>query len=622
MSLRSNELLVSAAICIAAVLFFAGCAAPVVVDRTVTSSQGMVVCVDDLAAEVGARVLAAGGNAIDAAVAVGFTLAVTHPQAGNLGGGGFMVIRLSDGTVTTIDYREKAPKASTPGMFLDRKGAVDKIKRDLGLLSSGVPGTPAGLELAHRRYGRLPWRILVEPARVLAEEGFEVDDDLASALKRHAKKLRLFESTRQCFFNDEGQPPQPGDRLEQPLLAETLSLIQQEGAAGFYHGRTARNLIAAVDEGEGIMTLDDLASYNAIERKPVTGVYRALTVVGMPLPSSGGTILIELLNILSGFDLNGMDEAARCHILAEGMRLAFRDRALYLGDADFVDTPSDRLLTEEHARTLRARIDRAHATDSHSLSGDCVIHAAPSEKAETDSVKAETDSVKAETDSVKAEADSVKAEADSVKAEADSADNGHDEGRKQTTHFSIMDREGNMVSNTYTLEQTFGCKAVAGSTGVLMNNEMHDFNVRPGWTADDGSIGTAPNLIAPGKRMLSSMCPIILLKDGQPLAVIGSPGGRTIINTVLQVLTNLVDLGLCPEEAVAAPRIHHQWFPDRLYVEKNLSHAIKKELEARGHTIKERDIQGDCHIIVVDPRTGEMKGVADQRLDGWAAAPR
>jgi len=601
MNLRRNGPLRSAAISVVVLLLFAGCVSPVVVDRTVTSNRGMVVCVDDLAAEVGARVLAAGGNAIDAAVAVGFTLAVTHPQAGNLGGGGFMVIRLGDGTTTTIDYREKAPKASTPGMFLDREGAVDKKKRDLGFLCAGIPGTPAGLELAHRRYGRLPWRILVEPARALAEEGFDVDDDLASALKRHAKKLCLFESTRHCFFDDEGNPPEPGDRLEQPLLAGTLFEIQQKGAAGFYQGRTAKDLIAAVEAGGGIMTLDDLASYNAVERKPVTGAYRSFTVVGMPLPSSGGTILIEMLNILSRFDFNTIDGATRHHLLAESMRLAFRDRALYLGDADFVDAPCDRLLSADHARALGAAIDLERAAKSHTLSGDLTIHTAPADKGETRSAGA------------------INQPGGGKSGAADGLDH---EGRKETTHFSIIDGEGNMVSNTYTLEQTFGCKAVAGSTGVLLNNEMHDFNVRPGWTADDGTIGTAPNLIAPEKRPLSSMCPIVLLDNGRPMAVIGSPGGRTIINTVLQVLTNLVDLGLSPAEAVAAPRIHHQWFPDRLCVEKNLPRAIREELEARGHTIKERDIQGDCHIIVVDPRSGEMTGVADRRIDGWAAAPR
>lgn len=574
------------AACLALGVLITGCVSPVVVDRTLTSNQGVVVCVDDLASEVGARVLAAGGNAIDAAVAMGFTLAVTHPQAGNLGGGGFMVIRCSDGTLTAIDYREKAPRAATPGMFLDETGAVDKTLRDLGFLSSGVPGTPAGLELAHRRYGRLPWRVLVEPARKLADEGFEVDKDLASALKRHDKKLRLFESTEQCFFGNDGEAPEPGDRLEQPLLAETLSRIQKEGAAGFYRGLTARTLIDAVQEGGGIMTLDDLDSYAAVERKPVTGSYRGVTVVGMPLPSSGGIALIEMLNIFSGFDLGSMSEADRRHILAEGMRLVFRDRALHLGDRNFVDAPVEELLSEEHARSLRTLIDRGCAGDSRALAGDLEIHEAPKED------------------------------------DAPSGGKDRFEGIKQTTHFSVMDSEGNMVANTYTLEQTFGCKAVAGSTGVLMNNEMHDFNVRPGWTADDGSIGTAPNLIAPEKRMLSSMCPVILLRDGQPLAVIGSPGGRTIINTVLQILINLLDLGLSPEEAVASARIHHQWFPDRLYVEKRLPDAIKKELAARGHTIKERDAQGDCHIIVVDPDSGAMKAVADRRLDGWAAAPR
>jgi gamma-glutamyltranspeptidase/glutathione hydrolase len=289
-----------------------------------------------------------------------------------------------------------------------------------------------------------------------------------------------------------------------------------------------------------------------------------------------------MLNILSGFDLARMDEAVRLHIAAEAMRLAFRDRALHLGDADFTRSPFERLLSVEHARALRPRIDPDRAADSLDLAEGLTIQV----------------------------------------IEEDETAGERDEGKRQTTHFSIMDADGNMVASTTTLEQTFGCKAVAGATGVLMNNEMHDFNVRPGWTADDGTIGTEPNLIAPGKRMLSSMCPVILLRDGAPLAVLGSPGGRTIINTVLLVLVNIAELGMSPEEAVAAARIHHQWLPDRLFVEKRLSEAIRIELEEKGHTLKEREYQGDCHIIVVDQGTGLMTGVADRRIDGHAAAVR
>jgi gamma-glutamyltranspeptidase/glutathione hydrolase len=287
-----------------------------------------------------------------------------------------------------------------------------------------------------------------------------------------------------------------------------------------------------------------------------------------------------MLNVLDGFDLAGMSDTQRLHVLAETMRRSFRDRAAYLGDSDFVQVPIERLLSTEHARQLRAGIDMSRATDSRDIAGEIVVR---------------------------------EPEPEEEKAAAG------DRGPLQTTHFSIMDSEGNVISNTYTLEETFGCKAVAGATGVLMNNEMGDFNTRPGWTDTTGVIGTPANRIAPGKRMLSSMCPLIVLRDGEPYAVLGSPGGRTIINTVMQVFLNLAVLGLDPEEAVAAPRIHHQWFPDRIRVEAALDGAIRSELERMGHTIEERDVQGDCHIIVVDPETGEMTGVADSRIDGCAA---
>ncbi len=566
------------ALFIAAAICLGGCATGIKLDRTVTSQKGVVVCVDDLAAHVGARILSRGGNAVDAAVAVGFALAVTYPQAGNLGGGGFMVIRLPDGKLTSIDYREKAPRASTPGMFLNRDGTVDEEKRDLGFLCSGVPGTVAGLYLAHRRYGRIPWRELVQPAVDLAGKGFRVDADLAAAFEKHWDKLKRFETTLRAY-GSRGAPPGADDILVQPDLTATLIRIRDSGMGEFYRGKTASELVRAVAEGGGIMTAVDLASYRAVERKPVTGDYRGFTIVGMPLPSSGGTVLIEMLNVLSGFDLESKDDGQRLHIMAETMRRAFRDRAFHLGDADFVSPPLRKLLSREHAAALRSGIDLARAGSSKDLAAGLVIH---------------------------------EADAGSEKAE----------GKRETTHFSVMDGEGAMVANTYTLEQTFGCKAVAGSTGVLMNNEMHDFNIRPGRTADNGMIGTPPNLIAPEKRMLSSMCPVIVLREGEPFAVLGSPGGRTIINTVLQVLVNLVDLGLAPEEAVSAPRIHHQWFPDRIYVEKALPRAIRKSLEKRGHRLKEKEYQGDCHIIFIDPETGEMTGVADRRIDGCAAGLR
>ncbi len=568
---------------LAAVIVTAGCTTSDLTDRTVTSKRGAVVCVDHLAAEVGAQILEQGGNAVDAAVAMGFALAVTHPQAGNIGGGGFMMIRTADNAATCIDYREKAPEAAEPTMFLKEDGKVDKFKKENGFLMAGVPGTPAGLHLAHERFGRLPWSALVEPAVRLAEEGFCVDADLAAAFERHEKKLSRYQSTKAAYFGSSGRPLVEGERLVQHDLAAVLARIRDRGPDGFYKGETAEELIRAVQEGGGIMSLRDLAGYSARERTPVEGSYRGVTIIGPPPPSSGGTILIEMLNIVSGIDLEKVSHGERLHYLAEAMRRAYRDRALHLGDIDFVSVPMEHLHSLGRAHALLWDIERSRAGTSRGLSFSQAVQKVEKEEDESDRT---------------------------------------DEVTRQTTHFSVMDGEGNVVSNTTTLEQTFGGKAVAGSTGILLNNEMGDFNSRPGWTDDGGAIGTASNLIAPGKRMLSSMCPVILLRDKEPLAVLGSPGGRSIINTVLQVIINLVELELPPVEAVAAPRIHHQWFPDRISVEKSLPEQVRNILENLGHDLKESRYQGDCHLIVVDPVTKEITGVADRRIDGWAAAPR
>lgn len=564
-----------------AAILLNGCASSRLVDRSVSSERGMVVCVDHLAAEAGARVLEEGGNAIDAAVTVGFVLAVTHPQAGNLGGGGFMIIHTDDGIQTCIDYREKAPEAAGPAMFLDEDGSVDRSRKKNGFFMAGVPGTAAGLHLAHNRYGKLPWRRLVEPAVRLAAEGFRVDADLAAAFKRHEEKLSGCPSTVAAFFGGNGRPPAEGEILAQPDLGETLALIRDRGPAGFYTGKTATEMIRAVREGGGIMSINDLRTYSAEERTPVKGCYRGVTVLGMPPPSSGGTILIEMLNIVAGFDLKRMDPGDRLHILAETMRRAYRDRAHYLGDPAFVPVPVEKLVSLDRAQALRWDIDLNRAGSSRALPYPQIVR----------------------------------------KGKKDDGPGTADEVARQTTHFSVMDREGNLVSNTYTLEQTFGGKAVAGATGVLLNNEMGDFNPRPGWTDDRGAIGTAANVIAPRKRMLSSMCPVVLLRDGAPLAVLGSPGGRSIINTVFQVIVNLVELELSPADAVAAPRIHHQWFPDCITVEKALDEGERMILKEKGHVLEESRYQGDCHLIVKDPVTAEIHGTADRRIDGWAASP-
>ncbi|MBU0755619.1 MAG: gamma-glutamyltransferase [Planctomycetes bacterium] len=558
------------------------CVSPLETGPKVESTNGVVVCVDQYAAKVGTHVLEMGGNAVDAAVAMGFALAVTHPQAGNLGGGGFMVVRLEDGRLATFDYRERAPVAAKPDMFLKEDGTIDKDKIEYGFLGSGVPGTVAGFYLAHAQFGRLKWHKLLEPACQLAERGFKVDFDLYSAFQKHKDKLARFESTRKVFFRDKGELPAIGFRLDQPDLANTLRAIQHGGRDAFYRGPVAEELVRAIREGGGIMTLGDLQTYLAKERDPLRWTYNGVEIVAMGLPTSGGVILQEMLNILSMYNLRDMDEGVRAHLLVETMRRAYLDRALYLGDPDYVTAPLEEILSGRHAEMIRMDISLDERTPSTALDSKLTIESADRTGA----------------------------------AAADQA-----AGKGQTTHFCVADSEGNVVSNTYTLECTFGGGAVAGGTGVLMNNEMGDFNLRPGRTDDSGEIGTEPNLIAPRKRMLSSMCPVILLKDGKPYAAFGSPGGKSIINTVLQVIINLVDLGMTPEEAVRAPRLHHPWLPDKVYVEKTMPWHVTESLEALGHTLVKKEYIGDCHLLFF-PETEwgfSIQGVADNRIDGCAA---
>ncbi|MFH2001923.1 MAG: gamma-glutamyltransferase [Planctomycetota bacterium] len=563
-------------------LFFCtACVSPVETGPVVNSNKGVVVCVDSIAAKVGTDILARGGNAVDAAVAMGLALAVTHPQAGNLGGGGFMVIRLDDGRLATIDYRERAPGGSHPEMYLKEDGTIDRDARRLGFKACGVPGTVAGLYDAYRKYGgNLDWYELVEPARLLAEEGFKVDFDLNNSFKKAKKDLDRFPSTVETYFRTNGEILGIGEWLVQPNLAKTLASIQNGGSDGFYKGPVSEELIRAITAGGGIMTATDLKTYLVKERVPLRWKYRDVEIVAVGLPSSGGVILQEMLNILSGYDLKNMPESDRFHLLVETMRRAFCDRALYLGDPDFMEPPLEKLLSMEHAEALRATIDMKRKTSSHNLDHGLTIQ--PAGTAPSDS----------------------------------SPERSPASG--QTTHFCVADSKGNIVSNTYTLEMTFGCKAVAGNTGVLMNNEMGDFNPKPGWTDEDGNIGTTPNLIAPGKRMLSSMCPVILLKEGQPFAAFGSPGGRSIINTVLQVIVNVVDLGLKPELAIQAPRLHHQWFPDKVYLEKTMPWSVKESLKSHGHVLEEVDRLGDCHALFFTDWgiVNTITGVADKRIDG------
>ena len=535
------------------------------------SHDGMVSSTNLIASEVGAGVLAAGGNAVDAAIATGFALAVVHPSAGNIGGGGFMVIRSPDGSATAIDFREKAPLAAHPGMFTNENGEYSFELHHGSHVAVGVPGTVAGFVLAHERYGGgASWADLVEPAVGLAGDGFTLSPALARSLASVLARMEPYPASLAQFSRD-GVPYEEGELFRQPDLARTLGLIRDQGHDGFYSGETARLLAEEMVRGGGMITEEDLARYQAQERTPIHGTYRGYDLVSMPPPSSGGTAIVQMLNILEGFDMAslGHNSPAYIHHLTEAMRLAYRDRAQFLADTDFVDVPLDRLTSKGYADELRGRI-----------SSDQAGHSEPSQL---------------------------------VMAEES----------PETTHYSVVDADGMAVSVTYTLEQGYGSKITVPGAGFLLNNEMGDFNGQPGLTNERGLIGTEPNLARPEQRMLSSMSPSVLSRDGELVAVIGTPGGRTIINTVLQLVLNIVDHGMPVEEAVAAPRIHHQWLPNTVRIEEGgASDADVAALEAMGHVVQVRGSQGRASSIGVDPTTGEFIGAPDPRSpDGGAAAP-
>ena len=520
------------------------------------AAGGMVVSVSPLATDVGVDILKAGGNAVDASVAVGFALSVTWPEAGNIGGGGFMLIHRPEGKPAFIDYREMAPAAATKEMFAE---GIDFQSAK----TTGVPGTVRGFELAHKQYGKLPWKDLVLPAVKLAEEGFVVNVALAGRLNgvQSAKNAEF-----QRVFGKKGGW-KAGDILKQPDLGWSLRSIAEKGPDAFYTGAIAEKIAAEMKASGGLITLDDLKQYKAQTRTPLSGTYRGYEILGAPPPSSGGTAIITALNILELHDLkaNPWMSPKTTHLVAEAMRRAFADRAQYLGDPAFA-LVRDSLITKQHSWKLAKSIDLAKATASETLTPE--IELAPD--------------------------------------------------KKETTHYSIVDGAGMAVANTYTLENSFGCKVVVRGAGFILNNEMTDFNHKPGITNRTGSIGTEPNLAAPGKRPLSSMTPTILLKDGKLALVTGSPGGRTIINTVLCVVINYVDYGGDIRAAVDAPRMHHQWFPDRIFIEDFPGRAkLDEKLKALGHTVVTSK-QGDAHSIAVDPKTGKLVGAADKRLDGSA----
>jgi gamma-glutamyltranspeptidase/glutathione hydrolase len=536
--------------------------------RPVAAVHGMVVAQDRIGAEIGRDVLARGGNAVDAAVATGFAMAVTYPRAGNIGGGGFMLIHLASGEDVAIDYRETAPAAATRDMFLGGDGNPDPRKSRDQALGIGVPGTVAGLALALERYGsgRLSLAELLAPAIALARDGFLVEDDIADTLPQWQRRLLQWPASRKIFARDDGTPLRRGDRLIQSDLAATLQAIAARGASGFYDGEVADKLVAAIRASGGILTRDDLKSYRAEIRTPVRGSYRGLDIVSMPLPSSGGTVLIETLNILEGFDLRGMGAGSvdGLHVLIEAMKRAYADRARYLGDPAFVQAPVARLIDKDYAARQRATIDMARATPWN----------------------------------------------DRALAPPREGDN--------TTHFSVADRFGNAVSNTYTLNFSYGLGLVAEGTGVLLNNELDDFTAAPGAANAYGLVGFDANLPGPGKRPLSSMSPTIVLKDGRPLLVTGSPGGSRIISTVLQVIVNALDFDMDIAAAVAAPRLHHQWLPDEVRVEQGFPEATLEALRGRGHRIAVPLGQTSANSILITPQG--LLGAPDPRTRGATAA--
>jgi gamma-glutamyltranspeptidase/glutathione hydrolase len=541
--------------------------------RPVPAKHGLVVSSERRASEIGLSILKAGGNAVDAAVATAFALAVTYPGAGNIGGGGFLVFHTQDGRVTTFDFREKAPLAASPTMFLDERGDIRDKANHEGILSAGVPGSVAGLELAHRKYGKLTWNDLLRPAVQLADEGFPVSRYFSKNVETtyRAKFLRCPSSAR-VFLKPDGTVYQPGELWRQPDLAATLKRIQSEGARDFYRGATAKLIVDFMNKIGGLITAEDLAKYEAVERKPLRGSYRGLDIYSMGPPSSGGVALLEMLNILEGYDLSGLghDSAPFLHLLTEAMRSAYLDRARYLGDPEVnPDTPVERLISKEYSAGLRSTIPLDNARTSR-----IVDIAAPAEG-------------------------------------------------PHTTHISVMDGEGNAVSLTTTIESWYGSAIVVEGAGFVLNNEMGDFNPVPGKTDERGQIGTKANTIAPEKRMLSNMSPTIIAKDGKPFLVIGCPGGRAIPNAVLQIILNVVDFRMNIARAIARPRVHHQWLPDITDYEKGVFSADSLQLyKMMGHKARvDEGLQhNDAMGILIDRRTGRLMGAADPRSEDGLAA--
>ncbi|HSR67450.1 MAG TPA: gamma-glutamyltransferase [Acidobacteriota bacterium] len=524
----------------------------------------MVVSTSHYASDVGRDILREGGNAVDAAVAVGFALAVVHPAAGNIGGGGFMVIHdAAEGRDYTIDYREMAPAGAHRDMYLDEEGDVIPERSTVGYLASGVPGAVAGLHMAWKRFGRLPWKDLVEPSVHLAREGFEVSDVFARSLKNAAPLLERFPESKRIFLKN-GEFWEEGETFRQPELADTLQRIAEQGPDGFYRGETARLIVQDMRANGGNITEEDLINYQPQMRDPVTGTYRGYEIVSMGPPSSGGVILVEMLNLIEPYPIEhlGYGSSRSVHLKAESMRRAFADRAEFLGDPDFTDLPTDALVSKGYAEQWKPSIDPQWASPSSYVS-----------------------------------------HADAYGYESE-----------ETTHYSVVDAEGSGVAVTTTINAGYGSGVTVKGAGFLLNNEMDDFSSKPGHPNLYGLIQGEANAVGAGKRPLSAMTPTLVKKDGKLYMVLGSPGGPTIINTVFQIIMNVVDHGMDIQEAVDAPRIHHQWLPDQIRAERDaLVMDVVHALQNRGHRISYVGSIGDAHSVLIDPEDGVRYGAPDPR---------
>ena len=525
----------------------------------IVAKNGMVATQHPIATEVGLEILKQGGNAIDAAVAVGFALAVVLPRAGNLGGGGFMVLH-KDAKTSAIDYREIAPQAAHRDMYLNTNGEVDAMEFNQSYNSVGVPGTVAGLLFALEKYGTMKSEKVIAPAIRLAEEGFPVSHDLAYVLEKYAERLQRCPDTKKIFYKADSFY-KAGDLLVQKDLAWSLSQISKKGTKGFYKGELASRIIEGIQANGGIMTKKDLKKYQVKETAPVWGQYRDHKIASMPPPSSGGVHLIQMMNMLEGYDLKSLEHnsAETVHLMTEAMRLAYADRSEHLGDPAFWSVPIEGIISKAYAAELSKNINPNQATDS-----DLVKPGQP-----------------------------------------------QDYESEETTHFSVVDKHGNAVSNTYTLNFSFGTGLIAPGTGILLNNEMGDFSAKPGTANAYGLIGGEANAVEPKKRPLSSMTPTIVFREGKPLLVTGSPGGSRIITTVLQIILNVIDHEMNIAEATHASRIHHQWYPDILFYEKYFSSDTRKLLEQKGHTLKQRAAMGSTQSIII--KEDRLMGASDPR---------